>query len=153
MKKGTTSRMAILHGRRILDAGLQLSFYVILGLGSYELSEEHARETARVLTEVNPTIFRFRTLNLMLGAPLYEDYQSGLFEPMRPVDVLKEERSIIAQLGPNVTSQVYHDHVSNYLAFGSENIQQDRDRFLQRLDDAINDPRIQALEPRFLDSM
>ncbi len=153
MKKGTTSRMAVLHGKRILAAGIKLSFYTILGLGSYELSEEHARETARVLTEVNPTIFRFRTLNLMRNAPLYQDYLDGKFKVLRPVDVLKEERSIINQLGQNVTSEVYNDHISNYVDVHSYNIQKDRQKFLQVLDDAIQDPRIQALEPRFLEVM
>src|SRR4030042_928806 len=80
MKKGTTPRMAIQHGKRILAAGLKLSFYIILGLGSYELSEEHVRGTAHVLTEVNPTIFRFRTLNLLPNAPLYQDYLNGKFK-------------------------------------------------------------------------
>ncbi len=153
MKKGTTSRMAILHGKRILAAGMKLSFYTILGLGSYELSEEHARETARVLTEVNPTIFRFRTLNLMRNSPLYQDYLDGKFTVLRPVDVLKEERAIIAQLGPDVTSEVYNDHISNYVDIQTHNIQKDRQKFLEVLDDAIQDPRIQALEPRFLEVM
>jgi len=153
MKKGTTSRMAILHGKRILAAGLKLSFYVILGLGSYELSEEHAYETSRVLTEINPTIFRFRTLNLMRNSPLYQDYLDGKFKVLRPVDVLKEERAIVSQLGSNVTSEVYNDHISNYVDIHSHNIQMDRQKFLDVLDAAIRDPRIQALEPNFLEYM
>jgi radical SAM superfamily enzyme YgiQ (UPF0313 family) len=153
MKKGTTSRMAIQHGKRILAAGIKLSFYIILGLGSYELSEEHTRETARVLTEVNPTIFRFRTLNLMRNSPLWQDYQEGKFKVLRPIDVLKEERAIIGQLGSNVTSEVYNDHISNYVEIYSHNIQKDRQRFLEILDKAIQDPRIQAMEARFLEFM
>jgi radical SAM superfamily enzyme YgiQ (UPF0313 family) len=153
MKKGTTARMAIQHGKRVLVAGIKISFYIILGLGSYELSEEHARGTAQVLTEVNPTIFRFRTLNLIRNSPLYQDYLDGKFKVLRPVDVIREERAIIAQLGPNVTSEVYNDHISNYVDIHSHNIQRDRQAFLQVLDDAIQDPRIQKLEPRFLEYM
>ncbi len=153
MKKGTTSRMAVVHGKRILAASLKLSFYIILGLGSYKLSEEHTRETARVLTEVNPTIFRFRTLNLMRNTPLFQDYQDGKFKVLRPVDALKEERAIVTQLGSSVTSEVYNDHISNYVDVHSHNIQKDKQKFLKILDEAIKDPRIQALEPRFLEVM
>ncbi len=153
MKKGTNAFGNIKAGRRILDAGIKLSLYIILGLGSYELSEEHCRETARVLTAINPTIFRFRTLNIIRTSPLWEDYKSGQFELMRPVDMVKEEYSVIDQLGPDVTSEVYNDHISNYVTVETDNIQRDRDKFLLVLKDAINDPRVQALEPRNLQQM
>ena len=44
MKKGTNDRTIIQVGKRILNAGIKLSLYIILGLGSYEYSEEHVRE-------------------------------------------------------------------------------------------------------------
>jgi len=121
MKKGTNAEAFIKAGKKLLNAGIQLSMYILLGLGSYELSEEHVKGTARVLTEINPTIFRFRTLNILPNTPLWNEWKSGKFELLKPVDCIKEERDIIANLGDNVTSQVFNDHVSNYCSIESSN--------------------------------
>jgi len=153
MKKGTNAESMITAGKRVLKAGIKLSLYIILGLGSYELSEDHVKETARVLTEINPTIFRFRTLNILPNTPLWEDYKSKKFMLLKPVDCLKEERDIIANLGPNVTSQVFNDHVSNYCSIESSNIKEDRESFLETLDYYLNDPRIINLPRKNLTHM
>jgi len=150
MKKGTNDSTIVEVGKRLLKVGIKLSLYVILGLGSYEHSEEHVRETVRVLTEINPTIFRFRTLNVIPTSPLWEDVEKGFFKVMKPVDVLREERNIIQQLGSNVTSEMYNDHVSNYCNLNTKDISIDRERFIAELDKLIDDPRIQQMEPKWL---
>ena len=145
MKKGTNAESMIKAGKKVLNAGIKLSLYILLGLGGYKYSEEHVKETARVLTEINPTIFRFRTLNILPNTPLWKEWKSGEFKLLSPVDNLKEEREIIANLGENVTSQVFNDHVSNYCAIESSNIKEDRELFIKTLDAYINDPRIQNM--------
>jgi radical SAM superfamily enzyme YgiQ (UPF0313 family) len=145
MKKGTNPESMIKAGKRILKSGIKLSLYIILGLGGKKYSEDHVKGTARVLTEINPTIFRFRTLNIVPYSELWDEWQRGEFELLSPVENLKEERDIIANLGENVTSEVYNDHFVNYCDFESQNIKQDRDAFIKALDSLINDPRIQNL--------
>ena len=54
MKKGTNAESMIKAGKRILAAGIKLSLYILLGLGGKEFSDMHTKETARVLTEINP---------------------------------------------------------------------------------------------------
>ncbi len=153
MTKGTNAESMIKAGKKILNAGIKLSLYIILGLGSHKYSEEHVKETARVLTEINPTIFRFRTLNILKGTPLWDEWKSGQFKLLSPVENLKEERDIIANLGENVTSQVFNDHISNYCAIESVNIKEDREMFLKTLDTYINDSKIRNLPRRNLDRM
>ncbi len=153
MKKGTNAESFIKAGKRILKAGIKLSLYIILGLGSYKYSEEHVKETARILTEINPTIFRFRTLNILQGTPLWDEWNSGQFQLLNPIENLKEEREIIANLGENVTSQVFNDHISNYCAIESANIKEDKEIFLKTLDAYINDPKIQNLPRKNLQRM
>ncbi len=145
MKKGTNAKSMIKAGKKILNAGINLSLYIILGLGSYKYSEEHVKETARVLTEINPTIFRFRTLNILPGTPLWDEWKSEKFTLLSPVENLKEEKQIVENLGENVTSQVFNDHISNYCALESSNIKKDRDNFIKALDSYINDPKIKNL--------
>jgi len=153
MKKGTNAESMIKAGRRILKAGIKLSLYILLGLGGKKLSEEHVRETAKVLTEINPTIFRFRTLNILPNTPLWNEWKNGVFTMLSPVECLKEERDIIANLGPNVNSAVYNDHISNYCSLESNNIKEDREFFIKTLDSYINDPKIQNMPRKNLTRM
>ncbi|MEE9377547.1 MAG: radical SAM protein [Candidatus Lokiarchaeia archaeon] len=153
MKKGTNAESMIKAGKKILNAGINLSLYIILGLGSHKYSEEHVKETARVLTEINPTIFRFRTLNILKGTSLWDEWKSGQFKLLSPIENLKEERDIIANLGENVTSQVFNDHISNYCAIETVNIKEDKEMFLKTLDTYINDSKIQNLPRRNLARM
>ncbi|MFX1590687.1 MAG: radical SAM protein [Promethearchaeota archaeon] len=146
MKKGTNAESMIRAGKRILKAGIKLSLYIILGLGGKKFSIEHVKETAKVLTEINPTIFRFRTLNIVPFSELWNKWKKGEFELLSPIENLKEERDIIANLGKNVTSQVFNDHMSNYCSIETPNIKQDREMFIKTLDHFINDPRIQNMQ-------
>ena len=153
MKKGTNAESMIKAGKRVLKSGIKLSLYVMLGLGGKKLSKEHIIGTARVLTEINPTIFRFRTLNIMPNTPLWEDWKKGDIELLSPVECLIEERDIIANLGENVTSQVFNDHVSNYCSLETLNIKNDRAVFIKTLDSYINDPKIKNLPRKNLTQM
>jgi radical SAM superfamily enzyme YgiQ (UPF0313 family) len=153
MKKGTNAESMIKAGKKILNAGIQLSLYILLGLGGKKLSEEHVKETARVLTEINPTIFRFRTLNILPNTPLWDDWKKGEFKLLSPVECLKEERNIIANLGPNVNSAVFNDHISNYCSLESSNIKEDKEFFIKTLDSYINDPKIQNIPRKNLTRM
>ncbi len=145
MRKGTNAKSMITAGRRILNAGIKLSLYIILGLGGKKYSEEHVKGTARVLTEINPTIFRFRTLHVIPGTPLWEWVQDGKFELLSPLENVKEERDIIARLGDNVDSEVYNDHVSNYCNIETDNIKKDREDFLTTLDNMIKDSTLRNM--------
>ncbi len=150
MRKGINSKGFIKAGKKVMKSGIKLSLYVILGLGGYKYTEEHAIETARVLTEINPTIFRFRTLNVLPNTELYKEVQEGKFKILKPVDALKEEYKVVDNLGPNVTSAFRNDHISNYCDVESENIKEDREVVLKILDSFINDPRIKNMEPKNL---
>ena len=153
MHKGTNAESMIKAGKKVLEAGIKLSLYVLIGLGGKKYSDEHVAETAKVLTEINPTIFRFRTLHVPETTPLYDDIENGEFELLSPVECLKEEREIIARLGENVSSEVYNDHMNNYCYLETKNIKVDRQRFIKALDTYINDPEIQKMPRKNLTVM
>ena len=62
MRKGVTSEGHISGGRKAMEAGFQLSEYWMPGLGGKEMWKEHAKNTARVLNEINPNYIRSRPL-------------------------------------------------------------------------------------------
>ena len=84
VKKGTTSDQQIAAGRKVIEAGMTLSEYIMPGLGGKEWSREHALETARVINAINPHFIRLRSLRIPPRTPLYQDKAAGaLHAPFR----------------------------------------------------------------------
>jgi len=119
MKKGMTADMAAEAGLRIMQSGLSLCFYVIIGLGGQlklenkETWREHAVETAKVLNRVDPDYIRVRTLTVREGSPLFKKQQEGEFKRACDADLVKEELLMIEHL--DVSSQFVSDHSTNIL--------------------------------------
>lgn len=111
--KGATAAEMIAAGRRVKEAGISLSEYVILGLGGQGRWREHALETARVLNAIDPDFIRVRTLIIFPGTPLREAVDRGEFKPLSSEGILREERLLLESL--EVHSEFVSDHVSNYL--------------------------------------
>jgi radical SAM superfamily enzyme YgiQ (UPF0313 family) len=132
IKKGSTSQDMIKANLMVKEAGMELSQYVLLGIGGKERWESHARETAEVLNEMDPNFIRLRTLILRKEASLYEDYINGDFIASTPYEILKETKVILG--GLNVKSHFLSDHVSNYANVNGK-LPGDKDRMLNEIDD------------------
>ena len=141
MKKGTTPENMIKAAKKLMNSGIKISVYIVLGLGGVELSEEHAIETAKVLNEMNPTIFRFRTLNLIPTAPLWKDWQEGRFKVVQPWGVVKELLTIFENLNDDVSSYVFNDHVSNYETFEAQ-LPDEKEQIIKYLINRLKDPEL-----------
>ncbi len=113
IKKGTNSLEQIESGRWVMDAGIELSLYVILGIGGKERTKFHAKETARVLNKIAPDFIRLRTFVPKINTPLLDDVQNGTFNMLGPREVLEETLSLIK--GIRVSSYVTSDHYTNYI--------------------------------------
>jgi len=124
----------ITAGRKVKEAGISLSEYVILGLGGKRWSEQHALGTARVLNAIDPDFIRVRTLMVYFGTPLAERLSNGEFELASAEDVLREERLLIENL--DVTSEFVSDHVSNYLSVEGK-LPDDKPRMLGQIDEIL----------------
>lgn len=114
MNKGATARDHIEAGRRVVEAGISLSEYVILGLGGRLWPEEHPLETARVLNEINPDFIRLRTLAVPEGTPLYDKLARGEFAEQTEDEIVAGERLMIDRL-EGIDSEVVSDHMLNLL--------------------------------------
>ncbi|MBN2239055.1 MAG: radical SAM protein [Dehalococcoidales bacterium] len=109
--KGVTAAEHISAGRKALDAGFELSEYVMPGLGGRKLSQQHAVNTAKVLNDINPSFIRMRPLVPSAGTPMLDACRNGEFEMLSPHELLREERLFIETL--EVTSGVCFDHNNN----------------------------------------
>jgi radical SAM superfamily enzyme YgiQ (UPF0313 family) len=113
IKKGTDSREQIEAGKWLMQAGIELSLYVIMGIGGKERTAIHAKETARVLNAINPHFIRIRTFVPKIDTPLLNDVQKGAFSMLGPHEILQETSMLIRDL--TVSSYLASDHYTNYL--------------------------------------
>ncbi|HEX2957461.1 MAG TPA: hypothetical protein VHO70_11560, partial [Chitinispirillaceae bacterium] len=91
-----------------------LSVTVLLGIGGVEKSMEHARDTARILTDIDPDFASALTVMIVPGTPLYEEYVQGKFVLPDQFGFLNEIGTIVAQ--SNFTDCFFaSNHASNYL--------------------------------------
>jgi radical SAM superfamily enzyme YgiQ (UPF0313 family) len=134
MEKGVTSDLAVEGGRKVVESGISLCFYVVLGLGGRlrlegeETWRHHALHTARVLNEVNPDYIRVRTLTIRQGIPLYEKLVSGEFEESSDTEKVREEYLLVENL--EVTSYFASDHSSNILMDVRGQLPEDKEKML-----------------------
>jgi radical SAM superfamily enzyme YgiQ (UPF0313 family) len=112
MSKGATAQEMVIGGKKVIEAGLSLSLYVILGLGGKKWWREHAQETAKVLNQINPQFIRVRTLRVPEGTPLKEKMDNGSF--VTDEEVILEERLLIENL-EGIQSYFASDHILNLL--------------------------------------
>jgi len=111
VRKGATAREMIDAGLRVKEAGFELSEYVMPGLGGRAASRQHVLNTARVLNAIDPHYIRVRTLMLVPGTSLCDEYQRGEFEPLSRREVLEEIGAMVEAL--EVSGRLCFDHVSN----------------------------------------
>jgi len=111
VNKGVTSEEHVLAGRKAKDADFELSEYWMPGLGGKTWSEQHARNTARVLNAINPDFIRSRKFVPRKATPLFEEWEKGEFQLLSPHEELKEIGMMIENL--DITGRVCFDHYIN----------------------------------------
>lgn len=114
MKKGVTAREHIEAGKKVKASGLELSEYVILGLGGKAMWKSHAIETAKVLNQIDPHFIRVRTLKVLSDMPLYRKVQANEFVLSSDDEIIREEGLFIDGLD-GITSYFTSDHILNLL--------------------------------------
>jgi radical SAM superfamily enzyme YgiQ (UPF0313 family) len=133
MKKGVTGAQHVEAGQKLLEAGMEVSEYVMPGLGGQEMWKEHAVETARVINQINPHFIRLRSLRVPPRVPLYENLQAGSFT-MQTDDQAAEEIRLFIETLDGITSMVTSDHMMNLLEEISGKLPDDKKKMLQVVD-------------------
>lgn len=146
--KGVTVAQTIEAGRRIKKAGMILSVTVILGLGGIEQSTEHALDTAKVLTAIDPDYVGALTLMLIPGTPIYEDYMNGKLTQPDQFGFLKELSLIISHA--DFTDCFFTaNHASNYLPIRAK-LPQEKDKIVDLINRIISGADKTVLRPEYL---
>jgi radical SAM superfamily enzyme YgiQ (UPF0313 family) len=133
IQKGVTAEEHVIAGRKVKDSGISLSEYVVLGLGGKKMWREHAIETARVLSQINPDFIRVRTLKVLKTMPLYEKIARGEFVLMSDEEVVLEEKLLIEHLN-GINSRFVSDHILNLLEEVEGKLPEGKEKMLAVID-------------------
>ncbi len=136
VNKGETAAEIIRAGQMVRNAGMKLSVTAIAGLGSTELSEEHAAQTARALSEMRPEYIGLLTLLFELPTPLMQDWQEGRFYLMNPVEIAAETLILLENIDSE-GSVFRANHASNYVNLAGT-LNRDREAMCARLRAALD---------------
>ena len=132
---GETADEIVRAGLMVKEAGMKLSVTCIAGLGSLELSEEHAVKTAEALSRMKPEYIGLLTLLFELPTPLMRDWQEGRFYLMNPIEIAHETLILLEHIDSE-GSIFRANHASNYVNLAGT-LNRDRDAMCQRLRQAL----------------
>lgn len=114
MEKGVNQSEMTLAGQKAIKAGFKLSCMIISGLGGKELMQEHAVESAKVISSINPHYFSLLRLVVEEESELAEDIRQGNFHLLTPLEVLDE--NIIMLQNMELSDCIFRaNHVSNHV--------------------------------------
>jgi len=134
IKKGTHGIEQVEAGRWVMDAGIELSLYVMLGIGGRKRTKIHAKETAKILNKIAPDFIRLRTFVPKIDTPLLKDVQNGAFQMLGPHEVLEETLSLIKDI--RVSTYVASDHYTNYINLEGR-LPDEKERLLKEIEESI----------------
>jgi hypothetical protein len=132
VRKGADQALHVRAGQMVRAAGMELSLYIMPGLGGRALSFEHARQTAAALNRIDPHFIRLRTLVVPPGTPLEEEQLAGRFVPCSAVEIVEEILLLIESL-QGISSYVASDHALNLFEDLEGKLPSDKERMVAML--------------------
>ncbi len=115
INKGVNASEIISSLNKANEAGLKISATVILGLGGAKFSQEHIKDTAKIINQVN--INYLSTLQLGLENNVKDRFLKAFdsFTPLNDMQILDEQLRFIKALNPSNKIIFRSNHASNAL--------------------------------------
>ena len=133
--KGVTRAQMLEAGLRLRNAGIDLWGIILIGLGGKPLSMENARETAKIVNEMQPNHLSAMNYTPVEGTKLGNQALRGEFQVLSAKESLLETAELIRNL--NVSGMHFtSDHASNYLPLKGT-LNEEREQLLRLIDGAI----------------
>jgi radical SAM superfamily enzyme YgiQ (UPF0313 family) len=135
VQKDSTAGELAEAGQKLKAADLSVSVTVLLGIAPTGRGLEHARETGRLLTVMNPDFVGALSVIVCEGTELAERVRRGEHAVSQPHELLRELRQMLAHTDLK-KGLFMANHASNYLPLKVE-MPIGKARALAMLDDAI----------------
>ena len=148
IKKNATVDQLIRSGRKVKDSGILLSVTVILGIGGVEGSQVHARETGRVLSEMDPDYVGALSLMIVPGTPIEKEIETGKLVLPTPFGLIQELETMVTDC--QFTRCFFaSNHASNYLPLRIR-LPEQKEEVLKRIREVLQRKDPALLRPEYL---
>lgn len=150
INKGETRRELIDGVRKIEASGMKASVTFISGLAGKDGWEEHAVETGKMISEMEPSYVGLLTLMVEPSVPMAEDIKSGKLKLLTAEEVVAETLLMLQNIHVDKMCVFRSNHASNYVSLRG-NLPEDRDKMMALLrramknHDMFKDERFRAL--------
>jgi len=146
IKKGATYDEMLQAGRNLVEAGINLSSMVLLGIaGPGERSREHAVATAKITNEMKPHYLAALTVTPVPGTILHQQLQNGEFRLCDAFETLEEMKVLFEHLSVD-NMKFVGIHASNYLPINGT-LQKDKAEMLATIDSVLGTRDTSTLRP------
>lgn len=147
IKKGALSKHMIEGAKKVKSVGMKLSVIMILGLGGKTNTIEHAKESGKVISAMDPDYIGALTLMVVPGTEVYDEVQAKVRNILEPREVFQELRILIENI--NVTNAIFRaNHASNYIPVGGT-LPEDRNKIIKKLDKILQSDDV-SFKPEYL---
>ncbi len=139
-RKGQSEKMVVAVADWLHEAGIEISCYVLLGLGGRDRWQEHVTATAAIINRIEPEFIRLRRLWLYgegtdNACPLRQQVRDGSFVPQSPEGTVLEVQLLLGQL-KSLNTFFLCDHANNYITV-SGYLKEDRADMLREVNDFL----------------
>ena len=143
--KGVSPEEMVAAGRKLRESGIALSCTVIVGLGGKARTSEHALETARIISAIDPEYLGALTLMVNPSAAISKEIRKGTLQLLNPMECMVEIREMVEHL--EVTNCIFRsNHASNYLPLRAT-LPGEKANLLAALDSVIDNQAHTRLRP------
>jgi len=148
IRKNATAGQMVRAAKRVKEAGILLSITVLLGVGGVDLSREHAEDTGKILSEMDPDYVGALSLIVVPGTPMANDLQSGKLVLPTPFELIRELGIMIANC--RFTNCFFaSNHASNYLPLRIR-MPQEKEKALQLIREVLKRKDPELLRPEYM---
>ncbi len=139
VSKGENYQSSLQALLKIRDSGMLASVMILNGLGGKKYSEQHAINSAKLVTEAQPRYLSTLVASFnKRGVQRFQEGYNGEFELLKQPELFREMEILLSEL--KLDSTIFRsDHASNYLVLKGV-LNRDRDRLLKTVRTALNKP-------------
>ena len=148
IKKNATTDLMIRAAKRVKESGIVLSVTVLLGIGGVDLSQSHAEDTGKVLSEMDPDFVGALSLIVVPGTPIEKEIRTGKLVLPTPFELIQELETMITNC--QFTRCFFaSNHASNYLPLRIR-MPEEKEEALRRIREVLRRKDPALLRPEYL---
>ncbi len=139
VSKGENYQSSLQALLKIRDCGMTASVMILNGLGGKKYSEQHAINSAKLVSETQPRYLSTLVASFQRrGLQRFQEGYQGEFEPLEQAELFREMEILLSEL--KLDNTIFRsDHASNYLVLKGV-LNRDRERLLYTVQTALNKP-------------